>query len=179
LVHFYFSISSILSLSLFLSFSFLSLSSIYLSIYRYLSQMYRTLYFCATKAGVSMFRLFCFVQEKQAGRTKDKRVIDVAGEPEEEESDDVVLTYKDEFGREMTKKEAFREISYKFHGRRPGKKKQEQRLIRYYKELEQSRQQADPTKNSTLLRALETHQQRTGQAFVVIQVCNLRCSYFS
>ncbi len=35
----------------------------------------------------------------------------------------------------MTPKEAFRELSYRFHGKRPGKKKQEKRRKRIQREL--------------------------------------------
>ena len=62
-------------------------------------------------------------QQKEAGRTKDPR--NILHVDEKEEDDDIELSYKDEFGREMTKKEAFRSLSHTFHGRKPGKKKQE------------------------------------------------------
>ncbi len=79
------------------------------------------------------FLLFVFVvflflceQEKLAGRNKDKRHHILDDPTEKKEDDGIVLTYKDEFGRDMTEKEAFRVLSHKFHGRGPGKKKQEQ-----------------------------------------------------
>ena len=35
---------------------------------------------------------------------------------------------EDEWGRRMTPKEAFREFSWKFHGKKPGKMKMEKRM---------------------------------------------------
>ncbi|KAJ0399345.1 hypothetical protein P43SY_001534 [Pythium insidiosum] len=64
--------------------------------------------------------------ERQAGRVNDARDRNV--EDELLIKDGVKLDYRDEFGRLLTKKEAFRLMSYKFHGHKPGKKKQEKRL---------------------------------------------------
>lgn len=58
-----------------------------------------------------------------AGRAKDSRSID----PSREEGG-VKIEYRDEFGRKLTQKEAFRQLSYKFHGYGPSKKKLEKRL---------------------------------------------------
>ena len=58
-----------------------------------------------------------------AGRAKDSRIID----PSREEGG-VKIEYRDEFGRKLTQKEAFRQLSYKFHGYGPSKKKLEKRL---------------------------------------------------
>lgn len=107
------------------------------------------------------------VAQKEAGRTKDPR--NILHVDEKEEDDDIELSYKDEFGREMTKKEAFRSLSHTFHGRKPGKKKQELRLRQYYNDLQTQRQQANPVQASALLKALSSHQQKSGQAYVVIQ----------
>ena len=41
---------------------------------------------------------------------------------------DVNLSYKDEFGREMSQKEAFKFLSHQFHGKGSGKAKTEKRL---------------------------------------------------
>ncbi|CAM9663014.1 unnamed protein product [Chrysoparadoxa australica] len=38
------------------------------------------------------------------------------------------IEYRDEFGRQQTQKEAFRQLSYRFHGHGPKRKKQEKRL---------------------------------------------------
>ncbi|QDZ19424.1 U4/U6.U5 tri-snRNP-associated protein [Chloropicon primus] len=47
------------------------------------------------------------------------------------------LTRKDEFGRVMTPKEAFRQLCYKFHGIKQSKNKQEKKLKKYLEEQKQ------------------------------------------
>ena len=44
------------------------------------------------------------------------------------------IDYRDEAGRKLTQKEAYRRISYAFHGRDPSKTTQEKRLRRMVKE---------------------------------------------
>uniref|UniRef100_A0ACD5X5S7 Uncharacterized protein n=2 Tax=Avena sativa TaxID=4498 RepID=A0ACD5X5S7_AVESA len=51
----------------------------------------------------------------------------------------------DEFGRVMTMKEAFRELSHKFHGKGPGKTKQEKRQRKYQDELKTKRMKSSDT----------------------------------
>ncbi|CAN0878384.1 SART-1 family protein DOT2 [Linum grandiflorum] len=48
---------------------------------------------------------------------------------------DIRIERTDEFGRIMTPKEAFRVISHRFHGKGPGKMKQEKRMKQYQEEL--------------------------------------------
>jgi U4/U6.U5 tri-snRNP-associated protein 1 len=62
-------------------------------------------------------------QNELAGRAKDER-----NEYPDDDPKGVKIEYRDEFGRELTKKEAYRQLSYKFHGYGPGKKKLEKRL---------------------------------------------------
>ncbi|KAA0039246.1 SART-1 family protein DOT2 isoform X2 [Cucumis melo var. makuwa] len=86
------------------------------------------------------------------GRNMDKRKSKLVGivdedEPKESKSKDSRLSslvdYKkeihiertDEFGRIMTPKESFRQLSHKFHGKGPGKMKQEKRMKQYQEEL--------------------------------------------
>lgn len=52
---------------------------------------------------------------------------------------DVPLRYIDEFGREMTPKEAYKQLSWKFHGKKPGVKKTEKRLRKIHQELKQQK----------------------------------------
>ena len=47
------------------------------------------------------------------------------------------LEREDEWGRRMTPKEAFREFCWKFHGIKPGKAKQEQRMKQAEEEMKQ------------------------------------------
>eukprot|EP00913_Durusdinium_trenchii_P002628 g2434.t1 len=48
---------------------------------------------------------------------------------------DIKLEYRDDFGRVQTPKEAFRSISWKFHGKVPGRKNMERRLLRLENEM--------------------------------------------
>jgi len=55
--------------------------------------------------------------ESLTGRASDKKVDEV-----NMDHDTFRLDYLDERGRPMTPKEAFRQLSYRFHGKAPGKK---------------------------------------------------------
>ncbi|CAN0924641.1 SART-1 family protein DOT2 [Linum grandiflorum] len=48
---------------------------------------------------------------------------------------DIRIERRDEFGRDMTPRQAFKAMSHAFHGKRPGKKKQEKRIKQYQEEL--------------------------------------------
>jgi hypothetical protein len=61
--------------------------------------------------------------DQLAGRAKDSRAYDPSSTDH-----GVKLEYRDEFGRKLTQKEAFRQLSYKFHGYGPSQKKKEKRL---------------------------------------------------
>ncbi|CAN0471217.1 unnamed protein product, partial [Ectocarpus sp. 8 AP-2014] len=65
----------------------------------------------------------------RSGRAKDARKHHgEADETREDRESGAKLEYRDEWGREITRKEAFRNLCYKFHGYGSGKKKQEKRL---------------------------------------------------
>lgn len=49
--------------------------------------------------------------------------------------EDIRIERKDEFGRLVTPKKAFTMFSQKFHGKGPGKRKQEKRIKQYQEEL--------------------------------------------
>lgn len=66
-------------------------------------------------------------KEELAGRTKDSRDYDPSA-PVAEGDDRIKLEYRDKFGRKLTQKEAFRQLSYKFHGIEPSRKKKEKTL---------------------------------------------------
>ncbi len=103
-------------------------------------------------------------KEKLAGRAKDSRVFDpsssVGGEF------DVQLDYRDEFGRKVTQKEAFRQLNYAFHGIGPSKKSQEKRI----KAMEKANQQAalDRGVDSGSMIGLLNTQRVTGSAHMVL-----------
>jgi U4/U6.U5 tri-snRNP-associated protein 1 len=102
-------------------------------------------------------------REELAGRTKDVRDID----PSSNEFG-VKLEYRDEFGRKLTQKEAFRQLSYKFHGFGPQQKKQEKRL----KALVASSKAASSkgSIDAGTMKSLVKAQEATGKAHVTIQV---------
>jgi len=90
------------------------------------------------------------------------------GDPLHKTSDpkDVKLDYRDNFGRVMTPKEAFRYISWIFHGKKPGKKKQEKLLKKM--EMEKKLKSSDPMSIMPTMKALSKVQKKEGQAFMVL-----------
>lgn len=103
--------------------------------------------------------------ERQAGRANDARDRNV--DDERRIKDGVKLDYRDEFGRLLTKKEAFRLLSYKFHGHKPGKKKQEKRLKQLKEELT-AQKLLSGEGSTTMMKKLESKQGQAKQAFVVL-----------
>ena len=77
----------------------------------------------------------------------------------------VNLEYRDDHGRLLTRKEAFRQLCYKFHGYGSGKKNQEKRLnrIKFEREAREKRATQDKGTMGSLLKA----QEATGKAFIV------------
>lgn len=103
--------------------------------------------------------------ERQAGRANDARDRNV--DAELRVKDGVKLDYRDEFGRLLTKKEAFRMLSYKFHGHGPGKKKKEKRLRALKQELE-AQKLLSGEGSSKMMGVLEKKQKAGQQAHVVL-----------
>ncbi|KAI6672025.1 hypothetical protein NL676_006910 [Syzygium grande] len=62
---------------------------------------------------------------------KKSKLVGIADDGQKE----IRIERTDEFGRILTPKEAFRLISHKFHGKGPGKMKQEKRMKQYHEEL--------------------------------------------
>ncbi|TVU14820.1 hypothetical protein EJB05_38313 [Eragrostis curvula] len=77
------------------------------------------------------------------GRTTDKKKSKLVGI--EDGPKDIRIERLDEFGRVMTPKEAFRDLSHKFHGKGPGKMKQEKRQKKYEDELKTKRMNSSDT----------------------------------
>ncbi|XP_027773038.1 SART-1 family protein DOT2-like [Solanum pennellii] len=72
-----------------------------------------------------------------AGRNTDKKknkLIGIHGGDVEGE-EEIQINRIDEFGRNLTPKESFRLFSHQFHGKGPGKEKQEKRIRQHQKEL--------------------------------------------
>jgi U4/U6.U5 tri-snRNP-associated protein 1 len=67
----------------------------------------------------------------------------------------------------LTPKEMYRQQSYVFHGKGPGKKKIEKKILR--EQLEEKMKNQDPTKASKTFQYLKNMQRKTNAAFVVLQ----------
>mmetsp|Transcript_80527 Transcript_80527/g.260878 ORF Transcript_80527/g.260878 Transcript_80527/m.260878 type:complete len:585 (-) Transcript_80527:350-2104(-) len=83
---------------------------------------------------------------------------------------DIKLEYRDDFGRVQTPKEAFRAISWKFHGKTPGRKNMERRLLRL--ENEMRLKTMDPMSALPTLRALRHVQAVEAKPFMVLSGAN-------
>merc|ERR1712039_884003 len=69
-------------------------------------------------------------QESHKNRKSDNRPLEMSTS-----DGDIKLEYRDDYGRVQTPKEAFRAISWKFHGKMPGRKNLERRLSRLENEM--------------------------------------------
>ncbi|KAH6825411.1 SART-1 family [Perilla frutescens var. hirtella] len=69
------------------------------------------------------------------GRNMDKKKSKLVGIVGEGGTKEIRIERTDEYGRILTPKEAFRLLSHKFHGKGPGKMKQEKRMRQYQEEL--------------------------------------------
>ena len=88
---------------------------------------------------------------------------------------DVNIVYHDEFGRELTPKEAWKALSHKFHGKGSGRMKMEKRL----KKIAEERKQAVMASGGTPLsmnQAFQKRQEKAGQAHFVLSVENRGCA---
>lgn len=105
---------------------------------------------------------------QQHGRTKDER-FDSEEERDDEGKDgfNVKLTYQDDYGHELTKKEAFRLLCHKFHGKKPGQNKREKRLKKMLENLKAYNMQEDDTPLASAS-ALKEETRRLGSAHVVL-----------
>jgi len=71
------------------------------------------------------------------------------------------VEYRDEHGRLLTQKEAFRQFNYDFHGIKPSLKSQDRRR----RDLERQRRMLEASREVGVA-AMRKHQQETGEAFV-------------
>ncbi|CAI5459116.1 unnamed protein product [Closterium sp. Yama58-4] len=107
------------------------------------------------------------------GRTMDKKrsklvgVLDEKGHERPHAFKEVRIDRIDEFGRVMTPKEAFRKLSHAFHGKGPGKMKQEKRMRAYEEELKRKGMAAGDTPMHSVERLREV-QAQTQSPYVVI-----------
>ena len=110
--------------------------------------------------------------EEKAGRMFDQKGAGLHSYTEAEvDKDDrstkgpsFVLEHYDEYGRAMTAKQAFRQLSWKFHGKAPSKKNREKRMLEVEKQL------ADKTEDKAMsyMHALQAAQASTKSAHVVL-----------
>ncbi|XP_062226749.1 SART-1 family protein DOT2-like [Phragmites australis] len=77
------------------------------------------------------------------GRTTDKKKSKLVGI--EDGPKEIRIERMDEFGRVMTPKEAFRDLSHKFHGKGPGKMKLEKRQKKFQDEMKTKRMKSSDT----------------------------------
>lgn len=121
-------------------------------------------------------------REEMRGRAKDKktyddyealdlskvvRIGDNATERDREmASREVKLEYRDKNGRLLTRKEAFRELCYQFHGHGSGKRKEEKKRSQISREQSEARV-ASRQASEGIFGALKAAQKATGKAFIV------------
>ncbi|KAK0412728.1 hypothetical protein QR680_006372 [Steinernema hermaphroditum] len=72
---------------------------------------------------------------------------------------EVKISYTDSQGREMDAKQAFRELSWKFHGKRPGLKQQEKRMAQSQKKELMKKMNSSDTPLGTLSKQLKKQEQ--------------------
>ncbi|TFK28118.1 SART-1 protein [Coprinopsis marcescibilis] len=84
---------------------------------------------------------------------------------------DVNIVYYDEFGRELTVKEAWKALSHKFHGKGSGKMKTEKRLKKIADEKKKLAMASGDTPLS-MNRAFQQRQEKLGQAHFILSVGN-------
>lgn len=82
---------------------------------------------------------------------------------------DVEIKYHDEFGRELNNHEAWKRLSHVFHGKAPGKKKQEKRLQRIEDEKRREKMLSGDTPTG-MSKAFSERAERSGQAHMIIGV---------
>ncbi|GLT57012.1 hypothetical protein SLA2020_300190 [Shorea laevis] len=93
------------------------------------------------------------------GRNMDKKKSKLVGiiddDRENDRFKDIRIERTDEFGRIVTPKEAFRMLSHKFHGKGPGKMKQEKRMKQYQEELKLKQMKNSDTPSQSVERMRE------------------------
>merc|ERR1719446_967070 len=104
-------------------------------------------------------------QESHKNRKSDNRPLEMSTV-----DGDIKLEYRDDYGRVQTPKEAFRAISWKFHGKVPGRKNLERRLLRL--ENEMKLKAMDPMEQLPTLRALRHVQSSDAKPYMVLSGAN-------
>lgn len=110
-------------------------------------------------------------QREYENRMREQRDAQIALEAFKDYKPNVNITYHDEFGRNQTMKEAYKQLSHTFHGKGSGAKKTEKRL----KKIEEERKQAAMVSGDTPLSsasAFAARAERMGSATMVLSVGN-------
>lgn len=93
------------------------------------------------------------------GRNMDKKKSKLVGISDNDGKREIRIERTDEYGRILTPKEAFRLISHKFHGKGPGKMKQEKRMRQYEEELKVKKMKNSDTPSLSVERMREAQAQ--------------------
>ncbi|KAL7518182.1 hypothetical protein ACHAWX_003035 [Stephanocyclus meneghinianus] len=80
---------------------------------------------------------------------------------------EIKLEYRDDHGRLLTRKEAYRNMCYQFHGHGSSKKNQERRLRQIEREREEVKLASRLDGGAGTLGALKATQKATGKAFII------------
>lgn len=107
-------------------------------------------------------------KREKVGRSRD-RPLNPGNNSDEEESQtkQVKLSYMDEYGNEVTAKEAFRLLCHKFHGNGPGKNKNEKRLKKMLESMRVKNMQVGDTPLASVA-ALKEETRRQQSSHVVL-----------
>ncbi|KAL9673174.1 hypothetical protein QQ045_029428 [Rhodiola kirilowii] len=89
------------------------------------------------------------------GRNIDKKKSKLVGISDTNEAKEIHIERVDEFGRIMTPKEAFRQLSHAFHGKEPGKMKKEKRIKQAQEELKMKKMKNSDTPSLSVERMRE------------------------
>ena len=123
-------------------------------------------------------------KEEMRGRAKDKRTyedydnldlkkivkIDTRNAQEKDiefANREIKLEYRDDHGRLLTRKEAYRNMCYQFHGHGSSKKNEERRQKQIEREREENKLASKQVNGVGTLGALKATQKATGKAFIV------------
>ena len=110
-------------------------------------------------------------QREYENRLREQNEVRASIKSFENYKPDVNIVYHDEFGREMTPKEAWKALSHRFHGKGSGKTKTEKRLRKI---AEEQKMQAMVSGETPLgmTSAFQARQEKLGQAHMVLSVGN-------
>lgn len=101
---------------------------------------------------------------------KDVREIGMGGQTRVADPDtwpEIKLEYLDEFGNKLTRKEAFRHLCHKFHGKGPGKNKREHRMRKMLEGIRARKSDAGDTPLGSAA-ALQAETRKLGSAHIVL-----------